>query len=177
MITKSRLASHPKYAVFLHRYNEILKRDGRVNNLKFYREVIQPDFPEYHVQSWYQFVNRFKTEAGLIAARPSDYLPEPMSVNKEAERSLMDAFLSNDEATQIGISNALNLGAAFYRDLLNKYRNNPELLTPFERKTLSDALHKAMKSQDSRIHALGKVREDARETARFDRAFKNAAGG
>jgi hypothetical protein len=32
-----------------------------------------------------------------------------------------------------------------------------------------------MKAQDSRIHALGKVREDKREQDKFDRAFSGAA--
>lgn len=32
-----------------------------------------------------------------------------------------------------------------------------------------------MKAQDSRIHALGKVREDSREQVKFERAFNNAA--
>jgi len=34
-----------------------------------------------------------------------------------------------------------------------------------------------MKAQDSRISALGKVREDAREERKMEQAFKNAAYG
>ena len=175
MLTKSRLASHPQYAVILQQYNDLLKRDGKVNNMAFYRNVIAPVMPEFNIQSWYQFLKRFKTETGIIQARASD--AGPTDIRRETERELMTTLMTNDEATQAGITSALNLGAAFYSDLVKKYREHPNDLTPFEQKVLADALHKAMKSQDSRIHALGKVREDKREQDRFDRAFKNAAAG
>lgn len=175
MITKSRLASHPKYAVILHQYNELLKADGKVNNLKFYKEIILPEIPDFHLQSWYQFLRRFKTETGIIQARAASANMAGIEVRKDVERTLAATLMTNDEATKRGISTALNLGAAFYEDLMKKYKEAPASLTQFEEKVLSDALHKAMKSQDSRIHALGKVREDGREQAKFERAFSGAA--
>ncbi len=175
MITKSRLASHPKYAVILHQYNEWLQRDGKVNSLKFFNEVIHPVFPEFHVQSWYLFVRKFKTSAGLIAAQAGTQ--QQIAAGSNADIALQETartLLTNDQATQRGIHTALNLGAAFYEALWKKYNEAPETLTDFEKRCLSDSMFKAMKAQDSRIHAIGKVREDNRNQARFDHAFKNA---
>lgn len=176
MITKSRIASHPKYAVILHQYNEWLQRDGKVNSLKFFNEVIHPVFPEFHVQSWYLFVRKFKTSAGLIAAQALGQGEAAAGTNADRElQTTARAMLTNDQATQRGISTALNLGAAFLEKLWKKYNETPETLTDFERRCLSDAMFKAMKAQDSRIHAIGKVREDNRQQARFDKAFEGAA--
>ena len=90
-------------------------------------------------------------------------------------KRLTGNIVSNQEATQRGISYALNLGAKFYEDLMTKYRNDPNSLTAYEQRIMSDSIFKAMKSQDSRIHALGKVREDSREQAKFEHAFQDAA--
>ena len=59
--------------------------------------------------------------------------------------------------------------------LLKKYKDAPEKLETWEKKILADSLFKAMKAQDSRIHAIGKVRDDGREEEKLNRAFEDAA--
>ena len=63
------------------------------------------------------------------------------------------------------------------KEILKKYKDAPEKLETWEKKILADSLFKAMKAQDSRIHAIGKVREDGREEEKLNRAFEDAAYG
>ncbi len=158
----------------LREYNERLKRDGKINRLAFYREFILPRIPDYDVNSWYGFLSRTYKKIG------SSKLPIPLPDETQLEKThltgeLVNTMLSNEIATQKGIKNALNLGAMFYEALYKKYIEHPDDLTEFEKRVLADSLFKSMKAQDSRIHALGKVREDDREQAKFERAFRGAA--
>lgn len=171
-MTKSKLALHPKYPAILQQYNEEFQRtEGKVNDLKFYREVVAPVAPSFSMGSWYFFLKRFKTMAGVLAPAGGAI----SSSEKQGESELLKTMLSNDQATQRGIKTALNLGSVFFEKLWEKYNEAPASLNDFEKRILSDALFKAMKAQDSRIHAIGKVREDSREQAKFDVAFDNAA--
>lgn len=173
MITKAQIAKNPSYPSILHDYNEEFKRtSGKVNNLKFYRDVISVRAPEVSQRAWYDFIRRFKSNAGAILATAAAVTP---TNEIQGEAPLMATLLKNDEATQIGIGAALNLGAAFYKRLWKKYNEDPNSLNQFEQKVLADSLHKAMKSQDSRIHALGKIREDGREQVKFERTFQGAS--
>lgn len=173
MVTKSKLAKNPKFPAIINSYNEILKRDGRVNNSQFYREYILPVIPDANYFAFYAYLRRFRTVEGLMPARHIN--DNSISALKEETEELQRTMLSNNEATQRGMRSALNLGAAFFEKLWERYNADPESLTPFEQKVLSDSLFKAMKAQDSRIHAIGKIREDNREEAKFNRAFDNAA--
>ena len=151
-----------------------MQRDGKVNRLKFYREVILPKIPDYDQNSWYGFLNRAYEKTG------ASNLPLPVPDEQELTKThqlgeLQKNLVANEIATQEGVSHALNLGAAFYKNLWQKYIDNPASITQFEERVLESSLFKAMKAQDSRIHAIGKVREDGREQAKFERAFRSAA--
>ncbi len=172
-LSTNRLATSPHYANILGEYNRQLKEKGKVSAAKFHREVIAPLIPDYKLASWYQFLARFKTTAGLAAAnvavvrgRVSAQGPQ----NELAENNLEGTLMSNEMATQIGIQRALNIGA----DRLKEIMENPDQMTP---KEAIDLLFKAMKAQDSRIGAIGKVREDNRQEEILHRAFKDAAYG
>jgi hypothetical protein len=161
------LANHEKYGTILKEYNELFARQGHVNNKKFYLDVIKPVIPQYGLGSWYNFLKRFSCAAGLQVAYTRRLPRVPTEEEKKLEVGFMETqtqMLSNQEATQRGIQAALNIGAA----RLQYLSEHPELITP---KEASELLFKAMKSQDSRIHAIGKVREDTREQEKFDRAF------
>lgn len=160
----NRLVGSPAYAKILHQYNEVLARDGKVNNKKFYEEVVLPELPGYHLQSWYQFLKRFKTNAGLVQAIIADRSVIPSEINRDTENQLTSLFVSNNEATSKGIAMALNIGM----ETLRKVLENPEDLSNKERIEL---LFKAMKAQDSRIHAVKSIKEDNREQEKFDRTF------
>lgn len=164
----NKLASSPHYARILDEYNELLAARGKVNNLKFYRDVILPVIPNYHPQSWYQFLRRFKSTAGLMAVQVVNQTPN--TIRRDAENKLQNTFLSNEVATQMGIQYALNIGAAALEELMA----NPQLMTT---KDAIDLLFKAMKAQDSRIGAVAKVKQDDRRQAMFQRAFAQAAYG
>lgn len=162
----NRIVSSPAYAKILHCYNEELRDRGKVNDKKFFETFVKPDIPNYSLQSWYKFLKRFKTEVGLIAAEPT--LKTSMQVNINAVEGVKKVMLSNQMATASLIQKALNIS----EEAAQKLIENPELLTTKERVELG---LKAMKAQDSRIHAVGKLREDNREQERFDRTFADAS--
>lgn len=158
------LVNHPSYLKIITQYNEELKRRGKVNDKRFLEEVIATEIPHYSLMSWYQFLRRFKTNAGIIAS-------ETLSATSDvptADANLAKTLLSNQAATASFIQAALNIGA----DRAKMILENPALLTAKEALDLSI---RAMKAQDSRIHAVGKIREDNREQERFDKAFDNSA--
>ena len=68
------------------------------------------------------------------------------------------------------ISSILNISATAALEIIK----DPTKLTTKERIELG---LKGMKAQDSRIHAVGKLREDNREQERFDKAFSGASFG
>ena len=177
ILSTNKLATHPKFQAILTEFNSRLQASPkrRVNATRFFHEVIAPEIPDYSITAWREFLRRFKTTAGLadaILVRPNiTTVP-----GTPAENDLIASLLTNQEATQRGIAHALNLGAKYFQDLMKKYTENPSTLTTSENKVLAEALFKAMKSQDSRIHALGKIREDTREQEKFDRAFSDVAG-
>lgn len=162
------LVNHPSYPKIISTYNELLKRDGKVNNRKFYREVVAPEIPDYAEQTWYSFLKKFKTNVGIVAAVIAERGGK--TAGELASNDLTHTMLSNNEATINAINGILNLGASRIKEILE----NPQLMTA---KEVMDLFLKAMKAQDSRIHAVGKIREDNREQERFDRAFDGANYG
>lgn len=167
-LATNKLATSPAYPKILQQYNERLQRDGKVNNKKFFEEVIKPEIPSYSLQSWYFFLKRFKMQTGLVAAEVVPSHGGTLADAAESEGAVSRTLLSNQEATAQAIQRALNIG----NDRLAQIMENPQLMTA---KEAIDLIFKAMKAQDSRIHAIGKVREDNREQERFDRAFSGAA--
>lgn len=160
------MTSSPAYQRILHEYNNRLKTDGRVNNKKFYEEIVSPAISNYSLQAWYQFVNRFKSEAGLIVAEVVSH-NNGLEIKKDADAEVTKTLMTNQAATATLIQSTLNISADAARRILE----NPQLLT--EKEKIEIGL-KAMKAQDSRIHAIGKLREDNREQEKFDRAFSDS---
>lgn len=166
-LKNNRLVHHPAYAKIVHLYNEELKDKGKVNSKQFFERHVQPEIHNYSITAWYNFLKRFKTDVGLIVAETVVKDPvAPQSASPSAE--LTKTLLSNQAATANFIQAALNIGAERARQILE----NPSLLTAKEALDLS---LKAMKAQDSRIHAVGKIREDNREQEKFERTFSGAA--
>lgn len=169
----NKLVGSPHYGTILREYNKQYQETGRVQGRKFYNEIIHPILPDYSLSAWYQFIRKFKNEAGLEVLNkfePKELIPGDPAIE---ERS----FKSNQEAMSSGISDALTLGATFYNALLKKYQETPDQLETWERKILADSLFKAMKAQDSRIHAIGKIKESNREEEKMDRVFNDASYG
>lgn len=163
VIATNRLATSPFYAEIVAEYNERLKRDGRVNTRSFFKEVVSPRIPNYKENAFYKFIRKIKTAGGLAPVVGSG-LDLPMTPEEEQIRNTL---LSNQEATQRGVAYALNIGKKALEEILQ----NPTISV--EKRV--ELLFKAMKAQDSRIHALGKMREDSREQAKFDHAFQDAS--
>lgn len=157
------LANHPAYGKIIATYNRMLKEEGSVNNKNFYETIVLPEIPGYKMSNWYKFLNRFKTEAGIVPVSPI----APVVIG-DSGKELAATMLSNQQATAKLIQSMLNISA----DAAAKIADDPSLLTAKERAELG---LKAMKAQDSRIHAVGKLREDNREQERFERAFDGAA--
>lgn len=164
----NRLVTSPAYEKILHAYNDELQAKGKVNNKKFYEEVISKEIPNYSLQAWYQFLVRFKTEHGLIAAEVVQVVPTTEIGPLPPDQQLVKTLQSNQAATAAFIQTALNIGADRAKQILE----HPELMTA---KEAMDFALKAMKAQDSRMHAIGKIREDNREQEKFDRTFSDAA--
>lgn len=164
----NRLVSHLAYPKILHAYNERLARDGKVNAKKFFEEFVSKEIPSYTISAWYQFLKRFKGEAGLVA--PSTTTPAVARVHPAAitgEEQVAVTMLTNNEALQKSIAAALNISASALQDILE----NPELI-PAEKR--AELFLKVMKAQDSRVKAVGAIRADNREQERFDRAMDSA---
>lgn len=159
------LANHPSFKKIIATYNNILKDEGKVNNKWFYETVILKEIPDYKMSNWYKFLNRFKTEAGIVPISPAVPI-----INDEETKELATTMLDNKTATSKGIALALNIAT----ERLQQIMENPQLMTA---KEAIDLLFKAMKAQDSRIHAIGKVREDNREEEKLSRAFSDNAYG
>lgn len=166
ILPSNALASSPHYEHILTEYNLRLARDGRVNAGSFHAEVIAPLIPEYQVASWYKFLRRFKeagnVQAGIAAAIDST---KPATPGAEIQEKVL---LSNSTATAALVQKILNISALRAQEIIE----HPEMLTHKEAIELG---LKVMKAQDSRIHAVGKLREDNREQEKFDRAFDGAA--
>ena len=169
VLSSNRVVYSPHYGKILSEYNARLaaSKKHKVNEKKFHEEVLQALIPNYSLAAWYQFVGRFKTTAGLVAQNAMILLGDKPIPGME-EGKILDSLMSNEVATQVGIQRALNIGAK----MLSKVNKSPELI-PL--KDAVELLFKAMKAQDSRIAALGKVRADNRETLKFERAFGQAA--
>ncbi len=163
------LVNHPAYPKILDAYNTILKADGRVNNKKFWSEVILPEIPTYALQTWYSFLHRFKTQYGIAKAEVTFNGPynAPRETIAEEEKGISTTLLSNQAATVALVSSVLNISALAAKKLIE----HPELMSEKDKIELG---FKVMKAQDSRIHAVGKIREDSREQEKFDRAFDSA---
>lgn len=156
------LVNSPNYGSILAEYNRRFKESqGKVNEKKFWSEIIVPLLPNYGLMNWYQFLRRWRNAAGLEAVARIPLLPQG-EPNEEQK-----ILLSNEIATQTGINAALNIGNKALMDLVN----DPRAMAKLSPKDRADLLFKAMKSQDSRIHAIGKIKQDNRDEARFNRAF------
>jgi hypothetical protein len=137
-----------------------------VNNKRFYEEVILKEIPTYNIQSWYYFLKRFRVANGIEAVTNLPSLtPEEKTV---AEQTVGETMLNNKEATASAISKALNIGNTRLKEIIE----NPQLMSA---KDAIDLVFKAMKAQDSRIHAIGKVHEDNREEFKLEKAFADQA--
>jgi hypothetical protein len=169
-LSTNTLVNHTAYPKILQMYNEELQTKGRVNNKKFYEEVVRKEIPSYSMGSWYFFLKRFKQRHGIVAVEKVVDSPNSLSEKKDGETAIVSTMLSNQEATAQAIQRALNIG----NDRLKQIMENPSLMTA---KEAIDLIFKAMKAQDSRIHAVGKVREDNREEEKMQRAFDNSAYG
>jgi len=165
----NRLIKSRHYGKILQEYNAVYQRDGKVNSFKFYHEIVKPLIPGYGLGAWYNFLTRFKNATGLMAVTLINEGHLAVDPDKE-ERVLAGGMLSNDIATRQGIQSALNIGANRLREL----NDNPQLMTA---KDAIDLLFKAMKAQDSRVAALGKIKADSREEEKFNREFNKAAYG
>ncbi len=159
------LANHPAYPKILESYNMLLKEKGKVNNKKFYETVILPEIPGYHMQSWYQFLKRFRTEVGIVPTSSGPKVPASVPA---AEMEVAKTLLSNSEATQRAVALALNISA----DALQNLMENPEQMSTKDR---TELFLKVMKAQDGRVKAIGTIRADDREQQKFDHAFGGAA--
>lgn len=168
-LSTNKLVNNAAYPKILEQYNERLQSDGKVNNKKFWEDVVRKEIPSYSMQSWYFFLKRFKTEYGILKA---EVMPDGANLNlpsstEEGIQKVARTLLSNSQATVNLIQGLLNISADAAREIIE----HPEKLSAKDRLDLGI---KAMKAQDSRIHAVGKIREDSREQEKFDRAFEGA---
>lgn len=170
-LARNKLTSHPSFPKIIAAYNTLLAQKGKVSGLKFYNDVILPEIPDYSLDSWYFFLKKFRTEAGIVpiaAGAGMNGRTPTTSAAAEGIADLQRTFLTNSEATQKSIAAALNISAAALQDIIA----NPELLSVKER---AELFVKVMKAQDSRVKAVGAIRADNREQERFDRAQSSAA--
>jgi hypothetical protein len=163
----NRLVTSPHYGRILREYREWLLRDGAVETKKFFEQVVFGLVPNYGLNAFYAFVKKFKTFDGLSQANTLAMDKPPAETpSVEIDKTRL-AIASNQKATANLIQIALNISADRAKHILE----HPELLS---NKDALDLGIKAMKAQDSRIHAIGKIREDNREQEKFERAFEGS---
>jgi hypothetical protein len=168
-LKSNKLVTSPIYGKILHLYNEELIEKGKVNNKKFYETHILPEMPNYNMQSWYQFLKKFKSKHGIVAATVHEaFVERAPTITQQQEGQVSKSMLSITEATSRGLTLALNIG----HDRLKQIMENPSLMSA---KEAADLVFKALKAQDSRMHAVGRIREDNREQEKFERTFSDAA--
>lgn len=167
-ISTNKLATSKFYPNILAEYNRQIQLEGRVNAKQFHASVIAPLIPEYKLASWYAFLKKFKLMANNALSMAPAAAAMVTGTASEEEGDLQKTIMTNAEATNKGINAALNIGATRLQEILA----NPNLLSA---KEAAELLIKAMKAQDSRIAAHGRIREDGREQAKFDRTFGDAA--
>lgn len=170
MISRAVIARHPQYAFIISKYREsFIANGGKVNEKLFWETYIRPVVANYGLTAWYQFIQKFRKQTGLIAAQVS--AANQVGPKTAEEGKLVTAMMTNEAATQLGINSALTLGAKALEALLS----DSEALAKMSPKERADMLFKAMKAQDSRIHAIGKLKEDNREEKKFNRVFGSGA--
>ena len=164
----NKIVQSPYYADILREYNRVLEEKGKVNKMKFFKEVVEPRVPNYGFRSWYSFLNKFETTAGLTAVNVVLTPQLPESISPQEEAALLAKLRDASSATRIGIAAALNVGADALADLIE----NPQLMTAKER---AELLFKAMKAQDSRVSTIAAMKKDHREEVAFQKTFGNLA--
>jgi hypothetical protein len=93
------------------------------------------------------------------------------TICKFEEKRLEQNMLSNEIATAKGINYILNIAA----EAAERVFKNPDLIT--DHKEAIELGFKAMRAQDSRIHAIGKIKEDSREEEKLQRIFNEVDYG
>jgi hypothetical protein len=160
------LANHSSYPKILEAYTLELSSTGKVNAKRFHETVIAKEIPGYALQSWYSFLRRFSTEAGLLPLQPAE--GKDLGRVDDAQMGLVKTLLTNSEATQAAVAHALNISATALKDIME----HPELIPAKDR---AELFLKVMKAQDSRVKAIGGMRADNREQERFERMQSSAA--
>lgn len=175
VLSTNRIVNSLAYPIILEEYNKELKENGKINKKEFFFRVVAPKIPSYSLPAWYQFCKKFESSVGLVSATIASKAASGRAISNGDEMSseLQITMMSNEVATQKGIQSALNAGSMFYEELQRKYSAGEDL-TKFEEGCIKDAMFKAMKSQDSRIHAIGKIKQDSRAEEAMDRAFNDA---
>lgn len=161
-----KLSSHPSYGGIMAAYNDILKRDGKVNNSDFYVQWVAPNIRNYTYSSFCRFILRFKRQADALAPQ----IVERMNLTdaKAPVAELKNTLVDNATATQRGIAQALNMGMKAIEDIASGN-------TPISVEKRAAFLFKAMNAQNQRIHAMATIRKDNREEKQFQQSFNDAA--
>lgn len=162
-LTTNPIVTHPSYAEILHDYNEILRTGKKVSQLKFHREVVSVKIPTCSYRSWHYFIKKLENPHALPA------VPETIVAANVERTELSNILLSNQQATEQGLQAALNIGSIALRDLFN----DPIALARMPKEKLADLMFKAMKAQDSRVHAIGRMKDDRRAEEKFNRLLNN----
>ena len=166
IIKTNKIVSHACYPTIVAEYNEIQKRDGKVNNAKFFMENVAPRIGIDRA-TWYRHIKSFTLAAELLAPKlPIATVPRSELVAQE--NGLVRTLADSAQATQIGIQTALNIGSKALQELID----NPESMS---REKRINILFKAMRAQDSRIFATAAVKKDRREEKAFQKTFNDAA--
>lgn len=160
------LVNSPHYSVILTEYNSRSKL-GKVNATKFYYEVIAPAVTGYSLSAWYKFLKDFKVAGDLVAVKTVETLTNN---DPDAEKTLLNNLATRESATRTGLLAALNLGSKAIQQALKE----PEKITLADGMKL---LFGAMKAEDSRIVAIGKVRKDLRDEELFNKAMDDETYG
>lgn len=176
----NRLTLSPHYASIMEKYRAEFQKSGRVALKTFHEENIKPILPGFSYVSFCQFMRRAQIDAeqkseGIEAPLPTvgpgaatPALPVGTTDPVVAHTAKIAEMMANMNAnTKKGLALMIGIGLS----ALEEIAKDPSQLSARDRGLLLAA---AMKAQDSRVGAIAKVKQEARDEAAFNRALNTA---
>lgn len=160
------LTTSQHYPNILEQFCIELRKKGKVNRQRFWREQILPLIPNFNRDDFYRYLHKYEPSVELTANRVIKNFTsgEGLITQEEKVRELLSTAAVN---VQIGVAAGIKVGSEALQEMIE----HPERVPPEDRARF---IFDAMKAQDSRIRAIAEIKKDAREERAFNKVFEDA---
>ena len=159
--------NHAKYQEIAALLRErIVAGGGKVNAAKFYREVIASEAPDITYKAWTHYMAKLKAIDPGFESLAS---PKTLSPAIAATVDISTIIADGRRATESGLNSMIHIGAKALESIIR----DPALMERLPLKDRIMLLPLAMKAQDSRVHAIGRMKDDRRAEEKFNRLLNN----